>query len=133
MVAIESIPTSVRAAAPSAFVCFSEQVNASSSLTVKWSGGSAVSGILGAYPLLHPKVRVIVLLFYRIPLPLPAFIVLGGWVGLQIYNVFQGGGLADADGGGTAWWAHIGGFAAGMLLILVMKRKNVPLFDRGRY
>lgn len=93
----------------------------------------AVSGILGAYLLLHPKVRVIVLLFYRIPLPLPAFIVLGGWLGLQVYNVYQGGGLTESDDGGTAWWAHIGGFAAGVLLILIMKRRDVPLFDRGRY
>jgi membrane associated rhomboid family serine protease len=93
----------------------------------------AVSGVLGAYLLLHPRVRVIVLLFYRIPLPLPAFIVLGCWVALQVYNVYLDGGLPDGEDGGTAWWAHIGGFAAGMLLILVMKRKDVPLFDRGRY
>jgi len=104
-----------------------------SSISPLIGASGAVSGILGAYLLLHPKVRVIVLLFYRIPLPLPAFIVLGGWVGLQVYNVYQGGGLAESDEGGTAWWAHIGGFAAGMLLILIMRRRDVPLFDRGRY
>lgn len=93
----------------------------------------AVSGVLGAYLLLHPKVRVIVLLFYRVPLPLPAFIVLGGWVALQAYNIYLDGGLPDVDGGGTAWWAHVGGFVAGMGLILVMKRRDVPLFDRGRH
>ncbi len=93
----------------------------------------AVSGVLGAYLLLHPKVRVIVLLFYRVPLPLPAFIVLGGWVALQAYNIYLDGGMPDVDGGGTAWWAHVGGFVAGMGLILVMKRRDVPLFDRGRY
>jgi membrane associated rhomboid family serine protease len=93
----------------------------------------AVSGVLGAYLLLHPKVRVIVLLFYRIPLPLPAFIVLGGWLALQVYNVYLDGGPPGADDGGPAWWAHIGGFAAGMVLIPFMRRKDVPLFDRGRY
>ncbi len=93
----------------------------------------AVSGVLGAYLLLHPRVRVIVLLFYRIPLPLPAFIVLGGWVALQVYSVYLDGSLPAGDEGGTAWWAHIGGFAAGMVLIPLMKRKDVPLFDRGRY
>lgn len=93
----------------------------------------AISGVLGAYLLLHPRVRVIVLLFYRLPLPLPAFVVLVGWVALQIYNVSISGGLPDGEGGGTAWWAHIGGFAAGMALIPFMRRKGLPLFDRGRY
>ena len=95
----------------------------------------AISGVLGAYLLLHPRVRVIVLLFYRIPLPLPAFIVLGGWVALQIYSAYLDGHLPAAlpGDGGTAWWAHIGGFAAGMVLIPFMRRKGTPLFDRGRY
>lgn len=93
----------------------------------------AISGVLGAYLLLHPKVRVIVLLFYRLPLPLPAYIALVGWVALQFYNVYLDGLLPAGDGGGTAWWAHIGGFAAGMALIPIMKRKNMPLFDQGRY
>lgn len=93
----------------------------------------AISGVLGAYLVLHPKVRVIVLLFYRLPLPLPAFIVLGGWVLLQFYNVYLAGLLPDGEEGGTAWWAHIGGFAAGMALIPIMKRKDQPLFDQGRY
>ena len=93
----------------------------------------AISGVLGAYLLLHPKVRVLVLLFYRVPLRLPAFIVLGGWVALQVYNVYADGSLPGNDDGGTAWWAHIGGFVAGMVLIVPMRRKGVPLFDRGRY
>jgi len=95
----------------------------------------AISGVLGAYLLLHPRVRVIVLLFYRIPLPLPAFIVLGGWVALQIYSAYLDGHLpaASPGDGGTAWWAHIGGFVAGMVLIPFMRRKGTPLFDRGRY
>ena len=90
----------------------------------------AVSGVLGAYLLLHPKVRVIALVLYRVPLPLPAYIVLGGWIGLQLFNVWVDGGATQ--GGGTAWWAHIGGFAAGILLIIPMRRKDLPLFDRGR-
>ena len=93
----------------------------------------AISGVLGAYLLLHPRVRVIVLLFYRLPLPLPAYIVLGGWVLLQFYNVYLDGQLPAGSEGNTAWWAHIGGFAAGMALIPYMKRKDLPLFDRGRY
>ena len=102
------------------------------SLSPLIGASGAISGVLGAYLLLHPRARVIVLLFYRLPLPLPAFIVLGGWVALQIYNVYLYGGLPDGEGG-TAWWAHIGGFAAGMALIPFMKRKDLALFDRGRH
>ncbi len=92
----------------------------------------AISGVLGAYLVLHPRVRVLVLAFYRVPLPLPAYIVLGGWVILQVVNVYVEGMTPVADAGGTAWWAHIGGFVAGVLLIPVMRRRGVPLFDRGR-
>ncbi len=91
----------------------------------------AISGVLGAYLLLHPKVRVLVLVFYRVPLPLPAYIVLGGWIVLQVVSVYY---ESPVPGEGmTAWWAHIGGFVAGIALIVPMRRKGVPLFDRGRY
>ena len=90
----------------------------------------AISGVLGAYLLLHPRVRVIALVLYRVPLPLPAYVVLGGWILLQFFNAWVDGGAAAE--GGTAWWAHIGGFAAGVLLIVPMRRKGLPLFDRGR-
>ena len=92
----------------------------------------AISGVLGAYLLLHPRVRVIALLLFRfpLPLPLPAYVVLGGWILLQVFNVYVGGGIPAE--GGTALWAHIGGFVAGALLIVPMRRKGLPLFDRGR-
>ena len=59
--------------------------------------------------------------------PASAQMMIGFWAGLQVYNIVFGG----TDN--TAWWAHIGGFVAGMILIPLMKRKDVPLFDRGRY
>jgi membrane associated rhomboid family serine protease len=92
----------------------------------------AISGVLGAYLMLHPKVRVVALVMFKIPLPLPlpAYVVLGGWILLQFLNVYTGGAAPDA--GGTAWWAHIGGFVAGALLIVPLRRKGLPLFDRGR-
>ena len=102
--------------------------------TVPLVGASgAISGILGAYLLLHPRVRVITLLLFRIPLPLPlpAYIVLGGWILLQVFNLYVGDGMAAE--GGTALWAHIGGFVAGVLLIVPMRRKGLKLFDQGRY
>lgn len=90
----------------------------------------AVSGVLGAYLVLHPRVRVLVLAFKWLPLRLPAYFVLGGWIGLQILNVYLGSGALED--GGVAWWAHIGGFIAGVILIVPMRRKGLPLFDKNR-
>ena len=91
----------------------------------------AIGGVLGAYLLLHPKARVLVLLplgFLSQLVRIPAFIVLGLWFLLQfVYSTTA----ADA-GGGVAYWAHIGGFVAGAILILVFKRRDVSLFDRAR-
>lgn len=98
--------------------------------TVPTIGASgAISGVLGGYLVLHPRVRVLVLVLFRIPVHLPAFIVLGGWIGLQLLNAVVDTG--SDGGGGVAWWAHIGGFLAGMILIVPFRRRRVPLFDRG--
>jgi len=83
----------------------------------------AIAGILGAYLMLHPRVKVLVIVFKGIPLRLPAFIIIGFWVGLQVFNVLNG------SPGNTAWWAHIGGFICGMVLVPFFKYKSVPLFD----
>lgn len=77
----------------------------------------AIAGVLGGYLLLYPKARVDVLLifiiFFRI-IPVPAWIVLGLWFAIQII-----GGLdAPVDEGGVAFWAHAGGFVAGLVLAL---------------
>ena len=85
----------------------------------------AVAGVMGAYIMLHPKVKILVLALKWIPLYLPAYIVLAVWIGLQVFSVLF------EIGGQVAWWAHIGGFAAGALLILVMRDRRVPLFDKG--
>jgi membrane associated rhomboid family serine protease len=72
----------------------------------------AIAGVLGAYWALFPRARVktfVFLIFYIAVIPIPAGIVLGLWFLLQVLNV----GL----GGGVAWFAHIGGFLAGILLI----------------
>jgi membrane associated rhomboid family serine protease len=75
--------------------------------------------VLGGYLLLFPKARVdvlfIFLIFFRI-FAIPAWIVLGVWIGLQL---FAGLNTPTVDGGGgVAYWAHIGGFAAGLVLII---------------
>ena len=84
----------------------------------------AVAGVVAAYLILHPKVRIWVLVLGRIPLPLPAYIPLVGWVLYQLYML-----VADQDGA-VSWAAHAGGIIAGALLVLVLKRRDVPLFDR---
>jgi membrane associated rhomboid family serine protease len=94
--------------------------------TVPMIGASgAISGVLGAYLLLFPQVRVLVLIplgFFTRMVHVPAVVVLGFWIVMQIINgAFSWGGL----GGGVAWFAHIGGFAAGLALIKVFQRRPV--------
>ncbi len=83
----------------------------------------AISGIIGAYLLLHPRVQVWVLVLGRIPLPINAALAIIAWFLFQIYQVVY---MTQA---GTAWWAHIGGFVAGIILVIIMKRKEVPLLN----
>ncbi len=87
------------------------------------SGG--ISGVLGAYLVLHPRVKILTLVLMKLPLRLPAFLMIGLWAGFQVFNVVSGA------GNNTAWWAHIGGFVAGVTMIPFFKRDSVPLFDRG--
>ncbi|MDX0522085.1 rhomboid family intramembrane serine protease [Sinorhizobium medicae] len=84
----------------------------------------AISGVVAAYFLLHPKVRVWVLVLFRIPLPLPAAIPLAFWIGQQFFML-----VADTDSG-ISWSAHVGGIVAGLLLVVILRRRGVPLFDR---
>ena len=88
----------------------------------------AISGVIGAYLMLHPKARIKTLIAYFI-VWLPAYVVLGFWIGYQFLSASVAAGGA---GGGVAWWAHIGGFIAGVILIIPMRQKGVPLFDSGR-
>jgi membrane associated rhomboid family serine protease len=86
----------------------------------------AVAGVIGAYLMLHPRVMVWVLAFRFIPLKISAAWVLGVWVGTQVAMVL----IKQSDQ--VAWWAHIGGVVSGALLVLVLRRPGVPLFDRWR-
>jgi len=82
----------------------------------------AIGGVMGAYLLLYPKARIDVLfvlvIFFRI-FPIPAWVVLAFWFATQIVS----GAATPADGPGVAYWAHVGGFAAGIVMAL-------PLFVR---
>ena len=88
----------------------------------------AISGVLGAYLVLHPRAHVLVLIplgFFSQLVRLPALIVLLFWFGLQLFEQVMS---RPDGGGGVAFMAHIGGFVAGMALIPLFKRARVPLF-----
>lgn len=85
----------------------------------------AVAGVIAAYLMLHPRVRVWVLAFKVVPLQISAAMALGAWILLQFVM------LLLPDQGPVAWWAHIGGLVAGAVLVIVMRRRGVPLFDQG--
>jgi membrane associated rhomboid family serine protease len=94
--------------------------------TVPTIGASgAISGVLGAYILMFPRARVLTLIpifiFIQL-LELPAFIVLGFWFVLQFFNGILSLGYASSGMRGVAWWAHIGGFIAGLLLVIPFKK-----------
>lgn len=88
----------------------------------------AVSGVIAAYLMLHPRVRVWVLALKVIPLQISAALLLGLWILTQVVMVLM---PELGSPNPVAWWAHIGGLAAGAILIVFFKRPDVPLFDRG--
>ena len=85
----------------------------------------AVAGVIAAYLLLHPRVNVWVLFLKFLPLRIPASVVLGLWVVIQVVMIFV------PSIGPVAWWAHIGGLIAGVVLVVFLRRPGVPLFDGG--
>jgi membrane associated rhomboid family serine protease len=91
----------------------------------------AISGVLGAYLLLYPHARVLVLIplgFILQTARLPASIVLILWFALQLLSNL----MAKPGSGGVAFRAHIGGFVAGMLLVWVFKKRGVRMFNPPR-
>lgn len=87
----------------------------------------AISGVLAAYVLLYPRAHVTVIIPLGIvpwPFRIAAMWVVGFWFLLQLISA----GLADPAQPGTAWWAHVGGFAAGLLLTPLIKPRGTRLF-----
>ncbi|MGD0061198.1 MAG: rhomboid family intramembrane serine protease [Verrucomicrobiia bacterium] len=108
------------------------QVVLSPNSTVPMIGASgAISGVLGAYLLLFPRARVLVLfpiwIFWRV-FYVPAFLFLVLWFGVQLLSGMAVLNSMDVNGG-VAFWAHVGGFIAGMFLIPVFKKRSVRLFQ----
>ena len=102
------------------------------SSTVPMIGASgAISGILGAYLMLYPRARVLTLVAFGLyvrTVEIPAMFVLGFWFVLQSLNAV----ISAGTGAGVAWYAHIGGFLAGIALIGLFKRSDVPFWGRKR-
>lgn len=82
----------------------------------------AIAGVLGAYLIFYPRARIDTLVG-RVVVPLPAIYVLGFWIVLQFFQGLAALSPEAAEAGGVAWWAHIGGFIAGLI---------VGVFFRGR-
>jgi len=95
----------------------------SNSMVPNVGASGAIAGVLGAYILLFPRARIVTLLpiviFFTL-VEIPAFVFIGIWFVIQFLSGALTLGRADALSGGVAWWAHIGGFIAGMILIKLM-------------
>ena len=104
------------------------------SLVPTIGASGAIAGILGAYLLLFPYSRIstLVIMYFIMVIRVPALFLLGFWFFLQ--NFFQGLGSLGATGGGVAYWAHIGGFIAGILAIaLYLKATGQSVWPSARH
>lgn len=99
--------------------------NEASLLVPSLGASGAISAVLGAYILLYPKNRVVVLLGW-FATPMPAFLAIGLWFVFQLINGLGMLGAGSQAGGGVAYAAHIGGFIAGLLLIKVFEIGRRP-------
>ena len=110
------------------------QVAANPSSAVPMVGASgAISGVMGAYLVLFPRVRVFTVVplgFFIQTMALPAWMMLIYWTLLQVL-----GGVTSigAEGGGVAFWAHLGGFLAGVVLVKVFERRDRVMAHTSRH
>jgi membrane associated rhomboid family serine protease len=98
--------------------------------TVPVIGASgAIAATLGAYFVLYPRARILSLVFlgffYQL-IEVPALLVLGFWFVLQLIDAIASLGLSSATEGGVAFFAHIGGFVAGLVIALVIRARRPP-------
>ena len=97
-------------------------LSAQTSQTPLIGASGAISGLLAAYLILYPRAKVWVLFFTRIPIKLRAYWVLLLYLG---FNIFMAS-MRGMDN--VAWWAHICGFGAGLILVFMMRRPEIGLF-----
>jgi len=84
----------------------------------------SIAGVVAAYLVLHPRVKVWILAFARIPLRVPAYVALALWILFQFVMFLAGG--EDQ----VSWGAHVGGIIAGAILVFIMRRRDQPVLDR---
>ena len=87
----------------------------------------AIAAVMGAYFVVYPQSRVLTAVFLVVFFDLveiPAIFFLGFWFLLQLVNGIGSLGVANSAGGGTAFWAHIGGFVVGAMVGAVLRRRN---------
>jgi membrane associated rhomboid family serine protease len=119
------------------YVVFVVLTSAAAALTQGWfaypyamiGASGMVSAVMGAYLLLHPRARILILAFNVVPILAPASIVVGLDLVLNAVMAWDAAFVGGAEQAGIAWFAHIGGFISGMLLILVLRSRDVRLFQ----
>jgi membrane associated rhomboid family serine protease len=103
---------------------FAQVVTSPASGVPMVGASGAISGVMGAYLVLYPRVRVFALIplgFFLTSVALPAWMMLIYWAGLQLLS---GVAAAGREGGGVAFWAHVGGFLAGIVLVKLFARRD---------
>jgi membrane associated rhomboid family serine protease len=83
----------------------------------------AVAGVVAAYLILHPRVKIWILAFARIPLRVPAYVALALWIAFQ-FVMFAIGGEDQ-----ISWGCHVGGIVAGGVLVFLLRRRGQPILD----
>jgi membrane associated rhomboid family serine protease len=99
----------------------------SDSVIPNLGASGAIAGVLGAYLLLFPQARVRALIplgVFMTVAAVPAIFMIGIWIVTQFLSVFVAGEQAAGGGGGVAYWAHIGGFIAGAILVFVFRDRS---------
>jgi membrane associated rhomboid family serine protease len=101
-------------------------VNAGTHVPTVGASG-AIAGVMGGYLLKFPRARIHTLLFIIVfitRVEIPAIFLIPYWFVMQLFNGVGSVGYSHVSEGGTAWFAHIGGFIAGMILVMVMGTQN---------
>jgi membrane associated rhomboid family serine protease len=111
------------------------QIMASPNSAIPMVGASgAISGVMGGYLLLYPRVRVFAILplgFFFTTIAVPAWVTLGYWFLIQFVSGLVS--FGGDDKGGVAFWAHIGGFVAGVVLIKFFSRQDYIAAHRSHH
>jgi membrane associated rhomboid family serine protease len=98
-------------------------LSAPNSLLPSLGASGAIAGVLGGYLLMFPTRKVRVIFAYSI-IALPAIIVIGLWIGIQIFSGVGSIARTDQTTGGVAYWAHIGGALAGLVLVSLFRNRD---------